>query len=58
MFVGHDMRMDLAEMMRTASRGNFHRCRMVLWDVNKTVSDSVEHGHSTHCTTVSQWVPS
>ena len=54
MFVVHDTRVDLAKVMRTASRGNFHRCKMVLRDVNKTVSDSVEHGHCAHCTTMNQ----
>ena len=29
--------MDLAEVMRTVSCGNFHRCQMVLRDVNNTM---------------------
>ena len=30
MFVGRDTRMDLAEVMRTASRGNFHRSQAAI----------------------------
>ena len=34
MFIGHAARVNLAEVMYTASRGNPHQCKMVLWDVN------------------------